>query len=207
MPTERFYNLPEVKKKLIHKVVVEEFTRVPFEKVSINKIIKAAEISRGSFYTYFEDKYDVLGYLFEGAAEQLQNAWADFAGKNDGDLWKTAEELLNYCIKNTKENVLQLAKNVMESGEMFQAASPLCQNKHRKETELLRTMYRSINISGFKNQSEETFENLVSMIFHALVHCMGFYYNDLGDEEKAKKVFREKLENLRYGICKQELQL
>ena len=37
--------------------------RVPYEKVSINQIIHNADISRGSFYTYFVDKKDLLEYI------------------------------------------------------------------------------------------------------------------------------------------------
>ena len=46
MPTERFYKLPEEKKKAIRDAAMEECIRVPFEKVSINKIIQNAGISR-----------------------------------------------------------------------------------------------------------------------------------------------------------------
>ena len=50
MPTERFYRLPEVKRQAIREAALKEFARVPFEKVSINQIIRNADISRGSFF-------------------------------------------------------------------------------------------------------------------------------------------------------------
>ena len=46
MPTERFYRLPEEKKRSICSAAVKEFARVPLDKVSINQIIKEADISR-----------------------------------------------------------------------------------------------------------------------------------------------------------------
>ena len=69
MPTERFNKLPEEKKKAIRDAAMEECIRVPFEKVSINKIIQNAGISRGSFYTYFEDKRDLVRYIFSDTAD------------------------------------------------------------------------------------------------------------------------------------------
>ncbi len=63
MPSERFLKLSEEKQKRIVEAAVNEFARVPFENVSINQIIREADISRGSFYTYFEDKRDLLGYV------------------------------------------------------------------------------------------------------------------------------------------------
>ena len=40
MPTQRFFNLKEEKRKAILDAAVCEFTRVPLSEVSINKIIK-----------------------------------------------------------------------------------------------------------------------------------------------------------------------
>ncbi|MDR1547328.1 MAG: TetR/AcrR family transcriptional regulator [Hungatella sp.] len=206
MPTERFYNLPAAKKKTIRDAALGEFTRVPFEKVSINKIIQTAGISRGSFYTYFEDKRDVLGYIFENAAEKFQNGWVNCAERNNGDLWKTAETFLQYSIANTKENVLRLVKNIVDSEKMFGATHCLCRESTQAQQKLQEVMYRSIDTSDFKDQGIETFGKLVSMIFFELVHCVGWYYHHPEDEEKIKKLFQEKLEILQYGIRKQPLQ-
>ena len=79
MPTERFNKLPEEKKKAIRDAAMEECIRVPFEKVSINKIIQNAGISRGSFYTYFEDKRDVVRYIFSDTADKLKDFWTTSA--------------------------------------------------------------------------------------------------------------------------------
>ena len=60
MPTERFKRLPEEKIEAIRRAGIQEFTRTSPESASINRIIQEADISRGSFYTYFESKYDLL---------------------------------------------------------------------------------------------------------------------------------------------------
>lgn len=56
MSTERFEKLSKDKRQRILDAAREEFSRVSYEEASINQIIKNAGISRGSFYTYFEDK-------------------------------------------------------------------------------------------------------------------------------------------------------
>ena len=63
MPTQRFLKLKEEKKQAILEAAVHEFSRVPYSSASINQIIKEADISRGSFYTYFEDKDDLMRYM------------------------------------------------------------------------------------------------------------------------------------------------
>lgn len=98
MPTERFYKLPEEKKKAIRDAAMEECIRVPFEKVSINKIIQNAGISRGSFYTYFEDKRDLVRYIFSDTADKLKFFWTKSVVTHGGDLWIASEELLDQAI-------------------------------------------------------------------------------------------------------------
>ena len=63
MPSYTFLNLSEDKRNKIINAAIEEFSNHNIDKASINKIVKSANISRGSFYTYFNDKYDLLDYL------------------------------------------------------------------------------------------------------------------------------------------------
>ncbi|MGN0173447.1 MAG: TetR/AcrR family transcriptional regulator, partial [Acutalibacteraceae bacterium] len=63
MPTKRFYNLPDEKKQRIIKASVEELSSVNIDNLSINRIVKKAEIPRGSFYEYFENKFDLVDFL------------------------------------------------------------------------------------------------------------------------------------------------
>ena len=51
MPSATFYNLPEEKRERLLRAAREEFSRVPYESASVNRIIRSAGIPRGSFYT------------------------------------------------------------------------------------------------------------------------------------------------------------
>ena len=68
---EKILKLKEEKKRRILEAAFREFSRVPFREASINRIIKDAEISRGSFYTYFEDKTDLLQILLRDGSKSL----------------------------------------------------------------------------------------------------------------------------------------
>lgn len=72
MPTERFKRLPEEKIEAIRRAGIQEFTRTSPESASINRIIQEADISRGSFYTYFESKYDLLRWLISDRVREPQ---------------------------------------------------------------------------------------------------------------------------------------
>ena len=73
MPKEIFFNLPEKKQENIIDIAITEFSNNPYETASISKIVREAEISKGSFYNYFENKKDLYRYLIElGSEEKLK---------------------------------------------------------------------------------------------------------------------------------------
>jgi len=63
VPSDTFFRLPEEKRQRLMDAAWEEFTTVRFSDASINKIIRSANIPRGSFYQYFTDKDDLFSYL------------------------------------------------------------------------------------------------------------------------------------------------
>lgn len=65
MPTQTFFDLKEEKKNRILDAARRVFFRDTYDKISIQDIIKEAQIPRGSFYQYFEDKDDLLLYCIK----------------------------------------------------------------------------------------------------------------------------------------------
>ena len=70
MPTNTFFNLPIEKKEKIINAAKSEFVEYSFHDASINRIIKSAGISRGSFYMYFENKEELFLYILDGYREE-----------------------------------------------------------------------------------------------------------------------------------------
>lgn len=65
MPKDTFNNLPEEKRQKIIDAAMLEFEINSFDHASINQIISTAQISKGSFYQYFEDKKDLYKYIIQ----------------------------------------------------------------------------------------------------------------------------------------------
>lgn len=63
MPKDTFFNLPELKRKKVFDAAVREFSVYMFSEASINRIVKSAQIPRGSFYQYFDGKEDLFSYV------------------------------------------------------------------------------------------------------------------------------------------------
>ena len=55
-----FERLPEEKRIRIMQAARAKFIRNPYEKTSINRILAEAEVPKGSFYQYFDDKADLF---------------------------------------------------------------------------------------------------------------------------------------------------
>ena len=87
MPTATFFRLPEEKRKRLIDACWSELTRVRFTDVSINRIIAAARIPRGSFYQYFADKEDLIRYLLEDMRTYFVSLLRDILVEADGDLF------------------------------------------------------------------------------------------------------------------------
>ncbi|MGE4379211.1 MAG: TetR/AcrR family transcriptional regulator [Candidatus Izemoplasmatales bacterium] len=86
MPSNTFFNLPATKQEIIIFSALKEFSKNAFSEVSINQIVKNAKISRGSFYTYFADKYDLLVYILNLFKSKLQNKIIEISKVVKGDL-------------------------------------------------------------------------------------------------------------------------
>ena len=207
MPTERFNKLPEEKKKAIRDAAMEECIRVPFEKVSINKIIQNAGISRGSFYTYFEDKRDVVRYIFSDTADKLKDFWTTSVVSNGGDLWSASEELLDQAItfaqKGKTFQMLQSFVLYQDFDKLFSEVHGGNQMGEKKGNEILAALYEVTDRANFQKTDMKSFTLLVSMIMACVMESIGWYNRHMESEENIKKIFREKLEILQHGICKQ----
>ena len=86
MPSATFYNLPAEKRERLLRAAREEFSRVPYESASVNRIIRSAGIPRGSFYMYFTDKEELFGHLMDSYGALLERRMGELLEQREGDL-------------------------------------------------------------------------------------------------------------------------
>ena len=87
MPTSTFFRLPEEKRERLMEACWSELTRVRFTDLSINRIIAAAHIPRGSFYQYFTDKEELVRYLLEDMRQYFVTLLREILTESKGDLF------------------------------------------------------------------------------------------------------------------------
>ena len=76
MPTKTYLRLPKEKQERIFDAGVEEFAQHRFSEASINRIVKSAGISRGSFYQYFQGKEDLYLLIMEHISKEKMTIFA-----------------------------------------------------------------------------------------------------------------------------------
>ncbi len=211
MPTERFYRLPAGKRDVISRALRKEFARVPFEKASINQIIRNAEISRGSFYTYFYDKDDAANFILEESYMQIRWICETTLEGNGGDYLGMLKELFEHLVTKLESarEMMAIARNVLfiheENGMLpgygygLEDAKQIQPCKRKKGERLGEWLLRKVDKSKLKIQTEEEFDSLVILGINALVYSIRQYYEYPDQIGRIRMLFEAKLNMLRNG--------
>lgn len=118
MPKETFFNLPAEKQALIFDVAIAEFALHPYEQASVNRVVARADIAKGSFYQYFENKKDLYLYLLQRIGEAKLDYLAPVMGNaRQHDFFTLLRDLYAAGIQFGIENprYVEISKRLMES--------------------------------------------------------------------------------------------
>ena len=95
MPRPRFHKLPAVQQEAILRAAFDEFAAHGFHSASLNRIIDAAGISKGSMYYYFDGKEDLYAHVARGELGRVFESAGPFpvpAARDPDAFWSTLEE-------------------------------------------------------------------------------------------------------------------
>lgn len=93
--TETFLRLPVEKRNRFLDAAWEEFSRVKFQDVSINQIIRRAGIPRGSFYQYFSGKEELFDYLLVEVQNRFVQTCRELLDRTGGDIFQAQLRLFD----------------------------------------------------------------------------------------------------------------
>jgi AcrR family transcriptional regulator len=99
MPKDTFFNLLEDKRKRIIDSAILEFSKVHYNKVTVDSIVNGAQIPKGSFYQYFRNKDDLYQYIFNEIGSEKK----DILKKIESKVEKL--EFKEYCLTMLEEAV------------------------------------------------------------------------------------------------------
>ena len=207
MPTKRFYRLVEEKKRQIREAAVKEFCRVSFEKVSINKIVQNAGISRGSFYTYFMDKEDVLSYIFEDLILQIQRFCQDVLLNERGDLWNLLLKLFDFIMEVCeKRNIFNMAQKSMGHSAVMEILEKNISYNHNhkenKQKDWIEEIYQLTDCSQLRVENLEDFKILFTTCIVNIVAIIGEIQRGCIKKSMGRELLARRLNYIQYGAVK-----
>lgn len=89
-PLERYFKLPQEKRDRLVAAARAEFAAHGFERASYNRIIEAADVSKGAMYYYFIDKADLFGEVIDQLMVELVSQVGPLRQAQDADDFWTA---------------------------------------------------------------------------------------------------------------------
>lgn len=204
MIKQTFYNLPETKRERIYQAIKTEFDRVPLDKISINSIIKEANISRGSFYQYFDDKGDLYDIFADRIMDSIKECFTNTLVKYKGDLFATMEEVMFQHFTKVSQPKAKSQMQKFVPGVSVNAKSILdriCERSITYFNELIPNI--DTRKFSFDNSPEDIrilFEMLMSISKNAIFDVL---FMDI-DTDEAIKILNKKLKIIKNGCLKKE---
>lgn len=205
MPSNTFFNLTKEKQNNIIEASLKEFKRVLLKDASINKIIKDANIPRGSFYNYFEDINDLYVYSISEYKASFIGIIEESLKEKKGDLTEATLKIYDKTIyKCTKDEDKQLIKNI------FLNLNYNVLIKNRLECEQLGDKYRLIELlekidkTKLKIETEEELLYILDIIIDFLMHGFIEIFLDNKETDEVREKIKKQLDILKRGIYREE---
>lgn len=203
MIKKTFYNLPYEKRKRITDAVIKEFMERPNEKVSINRIIKTAEISRGSFYQYFDDKVDLIEIITKTMFDESSNKAKEILKLSCGDLFVMYIKMFDYFGDySSQKQTMKIMRNIVDS---FKANDDLVSEylKNRFNIALSNNeIYLMVDRQNLKFQDSESVKCLIEILTQVLKNAIFDVFVAGRDREEVRERLIKKIDIIKQGAVK-----
>ena len=203
MIKKTFYNLPYEKRKRITDAVIKEFMERPNEKVSINRIIKTAEISRGSFYQYFDDKVDLIEIITKTMFDESSNKAKEILKLSCGDLFVMYIKMFDYFGDySSQKQTMKIMRNIVDS---FKANDDLVSEylKNRFNIALSNNeIYLMVDRQNLKFQDNESVKCLIEILTQVLKNAIFDVFVAGSDREEVRERLIKKIDIIKQGAVK-----
>ena len=203
MIKKTFYNLPYEKRKRITDAVIKEFMERPNEKVSINRIIKTAEISRGSFYQYFDDKVDLIEIITKTMFEESSNKAKEILKLSCGDLFVMYIKMFDYFGDySSQKQTMKIMRNIVDS---FKANDDLVSEYLKNRFNMALTnneIYTMVDRQNLKFQDNESVKCLIEILTQVLKNAIFDVFVAGSDREEVRERLIKKIDIVKQGAGK-----
>ncbi|AMV59937.1 regulatory protein, TetR [Pediococcus damnosus] len=219
MPKATYFNLNEEKKARLMQAAQHEFSRAPLEDVSVSAIVKDAEIPRGSFYQYFENKEDLYYYFLGNIVTDIEQHFFDMLKKTHGDLFAAMTLFFNFAVEEITEGPnADIFKNVGTNDFQHGQNSKHFGKNHHKHPFFKAVLAiedkiaTSVDRTKLRIENDEELKNLQQLLFTVFAHTIGHYFRSQKEDSpetiaNAKAEFATTLDWIANGALKSKKEL
>ena len=198
MPTDVFYNLDKEKRDILFEAAFKEFVEKSFEKVSISKIARVANISRTGMYYYFTDKEDIYLYLIEVFKDNIKKL---FVEEGKVEVFEATKRIFEYfcSIKGTAYEAFVL--RMLDNLKPHNQRSVFLPTTHIENDE---EIFSKISFETVRAEDEKDNNVLWIVLIGMLIMIIREYYLDQNTLEKASHLFFKNLDYIKNGFIKRD---
>lgn len=143
-------------KKSLKSALIKILSQKPFEKITVKEICKNAKTTRMTFYTHYNDKYDLLDDISKDIIKKAQDEYHKLQNENN----QNKNSIISYCnfldsILNTCYNNLEFFsqissyKNPYLNLSFSKSLNKYLEIHAKKRSDTLKPKYSFKKISGF----------------------------------------------------------
>lgn len=207
MPKETFFNLKPDKKAIVLNAALKEFSQHSVQEASVANIVRDSEISRGSFYKYFEDIEDLYYYFYHHITQHAHGTVIEAIKNADGDLFKGLEGYLKELIHAFSDplyhdyfKVLSLNLNYVTERRMGYQSQGNPHGMATKPEEFIEVIDTN-SLNAKTNAELLTFFKVLVPVVH---ECLNDYFAKDWSEEQLMGEYRNRVKWLKFGIIHNE---
>ena len=189
MASTTFYHLSRERQIEIYEIAMDEFVQYSYEDASLNRIIDACGVAKGSFYRYFQNKQELFFDLIQFArAINVRNFEESFAPPVD-DIFAAWKEfyLLTYGYDQSKPlytGFLLLSSAARDKKEIYLQRQKNCAQLVEKIKDILARMQAS---GGMDTKIDPEFFAYVLLDMHEGIFDYLAYRYQIDFHDRARK--------------------
>jgi len=172
----------EKKRERILKKSWELFKKNGYEEIKIERITKEVGISKGSFYTYFKTKEDVLFSILEKIEIEIENSI------NDIDTSEEPSKILYNLLEKRVELFLGYIQN-MKLGNLYIMKSGQIDEFKNKITVFYTTFIKENIIKKYENKKIWDLE-IISKYINSSIE--GYFFEEIFENKGIDKDFEDR---------------
>ncbi len=172
----------EKKRERILKKSWELFKKNGYEEIKIERITKEVGISKGSFYTYFKTKEDVLFAILEKIEIEIENSI------NDIDTSEEPSKILYNLLEKRVELFLGYVQN-MKLGNLYIMKSGQIDEFKNKITVFYTTFIKENIIKKYENKKIWDLE-IISKYINSSIE--GYFFEEIFENKGIDKDFEDR---------------